>query len=336
MYQSQEGGKLYVPLDHGARVIRKSTPRLAKLIQSKYIEGGSGWVQSDLVEDRGIELSRHFIQDLSQAVSNIMIDKEMQWSYALPDEVDVTAVKSVSVSRDGTTTHIIDQGWRETMCGSLMLNNEHGTPLHCIYVSTAPEKGKTGFDALLDREIHHLAKHLGDVPWQGLADGAPDNWAYLNQYTQLQTLDYYHASGHLNDFAKAAIRRKKERKIWVEKIKSLWLDQAHGAHQMLEQMQEMQADIQTVEKREEAAKHFTYFTNQVERMNYFEIRDKGYPIGSGVIEAACKHIVKQRLAQSGMRWTINGADEVLIARALKRTPARWNQFWNKLSRYGFN
>ena len=59
------------------------------------------------------------------------------------------------------------------------------------------------------------------------------------------------------------------------------------------------------------------------------------PIGSGVTEAACKVIVKQRLCGSGMKWTEDGAAVVLSLRALSYTPERWSQFWSKVDRWGF-
>ena len=60
------------------------------------------------------------------------------------------------------------------------------------------------------------------------------------------------------------------------------------------------------------------------------------PIGSGVTEAACKTLVKQRLCCSGMRWKNQGAGIVLTLRALVQTSARWMQFWKKINQYGAN
>ena len=59
------------------------------------------------------------------------------------------------------------------------------------------------------------------------------------------------------------------------------------------------------------------------------------PIGSGVTEAACKVIIKQRLCCSGMRWKGAGAAAVLGLRCLNYTPGRWDQFWQKINRWGF-
>ncbi|MEZ5326571.1 MAG: hypothetical protein R3F19_16105 [Verrucomicrobiales bacterium] len=69
-------------------------------------------------------------------------------------------------------------------------------------------------------------------------------------------------------------------------------------------------------------------------MNYSEnVKDK-LSIGSGVTEAGCKVIIKQRLCQAGMRWKEKGCASVLTLRALNRTGGRWDQFWSKISRYG--
>ncbi len=69
-------------------------------------------------------------------------------------------------------------------------------------------------------------------------------------------------------------------------------------------------------------------------MNYWEHIENNLPIGSGVTEAACKTLVKQRLCCSGMRWKNKGAKIVLSLRALIQTSGRWQQFWNKIDQYG--
>lgn len=79
----------------------------------------------------------------------------------------------------------------------------------------------------------------------------------------------------------------------------------------------------------------TYFRNHLHQMNYAFYRDRQFPIGSGVTEAACKTVIKQRLCCSGMRWKETGAAVVLSLRTLVLTPTRWTQFWHKLNQYGF-
>lgn len=59
-----------------------------------------------------------------------------------------------------------------------------------------------------------------------------------------------------------------------------------------------------------------YFENNREHMHYDEYLAEGYPIGSGVAEGACRHLVKDRMEQTGMRWTVDGAQAMLHLRAI--------------------
>lgn len=70
-----------------------------------------------------------------------------------------------------------------------------------------------------------------------------------------------------------------------------------------------------------------YYENNRRHMHYDEYLAAGYPIGSGVAEGACRHVVKDRLEQTGMRWTVGGAQAMLHLRTtyLNR---HWNEFVN--------
>jgi hypothetical protein len=78
----------------------------------------------------------------------------------------------------------------------------------------------------------------------------------------------------------------------------------------------------------------TYFKNHNQMMDYAMHTAKNLPIGSGVTEAACKTLVKQRLCGSGMRWKDQGAKVILSLRALVQSKGRWQQFWDKIDQYG--
>ena len=71
-------------------------------------------------------------------------------------------------------------------------------------------------------------------------------------------------------------------------------------------------------------------------MDYAESVVLNHPIGSGVTEAACKTIVKQRLCRSGMQWKDKGAGVILRLRALAHSTGRWEQFWSKINQCGFS
>ena len=77
-----------------------------------------------------------------------------------------------------------------------------------------------------------------------------------------------------------------------------------------------------------------YYENHKDKMSYARQVSENLPIGSGVTEAACKVLIKQRMCQSGSRWKDKGASAVLTLRALKITKGRWQQFWNYVMRHG--
>jgi hypothetical protein len=65
-----------------------------------------------------------------------------------------------------------------------------------------------------------------------------------------------------------------------------------------------------------------YFQNNAPRMRYHWFRQCGLFVGSGVVEASCKTIVGQRLKQSGMHWTVNGADAIIALRCREASSTR--------------
>ena len=61
-------------------------------------------------------------------------------------------------------------------------------------------------------------------------------------------------------------------------------------------------------------------------MRYADLRAHNLPIGSGVVEAACKTLVSQRLKRSGMRWRTEGGQAILTFRALCQSE-RFERAW---------
>jgi hypothetical protein len=70
-----------------------------------------------------------------------------------------------------------------------------------------------------------------------------------------------------------------------------------------------------------------YFAGNRDRMKYDEYLAAGYPIGSGVVEGACRHLVKDRMERTGMRWLPSGAQAMLDLRATYLN-GEWDAFWN--------
>jgi len=76
----------------------------------------------------------------------------------------------------------------------------------------------------------------------------------------------------------------------------------------------------------EIEREIGYFEENVGRMKYSEYREKGFFVGSGVIEAGCKTVVGKRLKQSGMRWSVRGADAIIALRCCILS-GRFDEYW---------
>jgi hypothetical protein len=101
-----------------------------------------------------------------------------------------------------------------------------------------------------------------------------------------------------------------------------------GARSVIRGLRQM-ATAQKVSqsKRKDIKQICAYFEKNKDRMRYNEYLKKGYPIASGVIEGACRHLVKDRLECTGMNWTVPGAQVMLQLRCIY-TNGQWEQFTN--------
>jgi hypothetical protein len=156
---------------------------------------------------------------------------------------------------------------------------------------------------------HHFAKEL-----IVLGDGAVWIWRLAARQfpTAIQIVDFYHASQHLWSLAHARFGEETpEAKAWVEarerELKQDQLGRVLAAIAVWNPKQAAQRKLKETE--------YQYFASNAERMRYGSYLSKGYHIGSGVVEAACRHVVGSRLDQVGMHWRQERAEAIVSLRA---------------------
>ncbi len=108
-------------------------------------------MKTDLSSNHGRDLSRGYIQTVSEMVGCLAQAKEESWHYKTP--ALETAVTTVSIGLDGTTIHLREDGYRETMVGTIALYDGDGEREHITYIGAPPEYGKNTFKTRLAREI---------------------------------------------------------------------------------------------------------------------------------------------------------------------------------------
>ncbi len=332
VYQSSKGGKIYVPLEVDGRIINQTTPKFAKQVSSKYGHLSERKVQEDLMDNHGRKISRSYIQKTTKAVNEIIEQQEQNWKYSLPTVA--LGASTIAIGLDGTTTYLVGQGYREVMSGTIGFFNEKGQRVHTIYVAQAPEYGKETFKARFSKEIELVKALFPTANYVGLADGAVDNWSFLALYVEVQLLDFWHASEYLTPVSKVVSKSQYEQKQWYAGARHFLRYKEGGAVELLEDMVSFRTKRTTKSKKEKLESSITYFTNHQHQMNYAQAAEQGMPIGSGITEAACKVIVKERLCCSGMMWKEPSAQTVLNIRTLNHTQGRWTQFWELFDLYG--
>ena len=333
VYQSSVGGQTYCPLEIDGRVVVTSTPRFSKMVSNKYATMPSTRVSADLADNHGRKVARSYLQNLSEAVGECVQAVESRWHYAIPELSKEVATIGIGV--DGANIFLSQEGYRETMVGTISLYDANGERLHTIYQAASPEYGKATFWERMTNEIYDIKRQYPEANYVGIADGAKDNWSFLKPHTSTQILDFYHTTVYLEAVAPAAHPSNKD-------LQQTWLDeQCHklkhadnGASEILTEMKTFRSKKLGKDVKEKLESTITYFGNHLPQMDYAQSVRNNLPIGSGVTEAACKTVVKQRLCQSGMRWKEVGVSIVLGLRTLVLTTERFSQFWDKINRYG--
>jgi hypothetical protein len=228
--------------------------------------------------------------------------------------------------------------YREAMVGTLSFYDHAGERRHTLYLAAAPEYGKQAFYQRMEREIVRAKQHFPAALYLGIADGAASNWRFLEQRSDRQLIDFFHGTEYFRKIAEALYPQRQ-----AEAKQAHW---QHGHCQQLKhhpdaldgligepaRLSQRRAHSQSV--RDDAYSAWTYCSNHRHQMYYPGFLAANQPIGSGVTEAACKILVKQRLCVSGMRWKTKGAGIVLSLRALTHTVGRWTQFSQKIDQFG--
>lgn len=337
VYQTSDGGKTYIPLDVGSRIINTSTPKFAKMVSSKYAGDGAPGVQRDLEENHNRPVALSFIKNISDSVGIIAVAKEEDWTYQLPEMPK--KVSSISVGLDGTCLNMIEDGWREAMCGTISFFDRKGERMHTIYSAASPEYGKETFLKKFGESVDEVTKIFPKIPIIGLADGAASNWGFLSDRADILTVDFWHFSEYLAKAANAMFPRKNqgdEKDIWLENACHNSKHKKGAVSKILNELKAFSKSHKIPAKeKKDLDSTITYLTNHKEKMQYYKNTESNMPIGSGVTEAACKSLVKVRMCKGAARWKDDGATIVLTLRSLHITHGRWDQFWNKYSQYGF-
>jgi len=229
--------------------------------------------------------------------------------------------------------------WREAGVGTISIyqpgdgNDVKPKRLATRYFARMPEAGMATLFARQNGAVWQLVQARSFRELVVLCDGKPALWKTFEGnplYAKATwVLDFFHVAEHLSKAAEEIFGKKEGKAArWYAKYKALLLEDEGGLESLLRSLRYYRKSLRAgTERRIAVDRVMGYFGRNRERMRYAEFRARGLPIGSGVVEAACKSIVNARLKRSGMRWSQEGGQHVLNLRTRTRS-GEWATFWS--------
>ena len=219
---------------------------------------------------------------------------------------------------------------REAGCATLSFYDPEGERLDTLSIARMPEPKKATLKTMLSAELDIALAKRPDLDVVSVADGAHDNWRYFDALAPEATavVDFFHAAEQL----KAALDtcygdNDSKGRAQFHKLRHVLLEDSDGVEKVIRALDYQRKKFP---RRTRIGEVVRYFRRNRHRMRYADTQARHLPIGSGVVEAACKTLVTQRLKRSGMRWRHAGGQAILTLRALVQS-SRFDQAWALLS-----
>jgi hypothetical protein len=309
------------PLDRG----REQMKLLAGLdVTAKSVERTAEAIGTDIAAREQREIRKAIQLDLP-----VVMGEPIPILYVQMDGTGVPVVKKETEGRkgkaDGQPAHT-----REVKLGCVFTQtgwDEEGyairDPASTTYIAaieTAEEFGRRLYLEAWNRGWSRAVKKVV------IGDGAEwiRNLAETHLPGAIQIVDLYHARQHLWEIARVLHPNEaSEQKAWMKVHQKRMLDKGKIEKLVTALRALRHSNPEVIEKIRTEAE---YFAKNAERMRYPKFRRQHLFVGSGVIEAGCKTVIGSRLKQSGMFWTVRGANAILALRCCHLN-GRFEDYW---------
>jgi len=365
-YQNKSDSESYVPLDAGwgmegqymAPQVREAvlfscghvTPEeTAQLLRKSALFQPHPTAIKHVVEKTGaaIEASRDALDQCIRAAESAPADTHamvasLDGVTVLLNEKGAAMGRPAERPRSATAQPTGSSAYRCAMVGSVSYyaapeDDGHAPErLESRYTAHMPEEQWPTFKERMEAELRQAEEQCPeDAARILLLDGARALWNYVEQqplFAQYHKLiDFWHSTEHLSLAAEALFGKGSEQaKKWYDKYRARLLESDDGGYQIKRSMDYYEKTLHLSLVRKQALDtQRTFFRRNAHRMEYATFCERGWPIGSGPVEAACKTLVKARLCRSGMRWTRKGGQHILTLRTYIKSN-RWDAAWSHI------
>lgn len=273
----------------------------------------------------GQRLSEATIERLTEAVGAVVAQGEATGAAAMRDWRAPPAEASpetLYVLVDGVQVHQ-DDGWHEARCVACYAEGAGGElPIHyAVRFEKAAEFVPFVWDLACRCGLEKARRVVL------LGDGAEWIWKHIGGLLKeaICIVDWYHALQHVWTCGRLLYGEgTAATTAWVKEIEALLWDGQVRA--ILDRLRGARARFRARPKRDALKSLITYIENQDDRLAYDRFRAAGLDIGSGRVEAACKHVVALRMKRCGMRWSKPGSQSVLSLRTAWLNH-EWDRVW---------
>jgi len=265
----------------------------------------------------GLRLSASTLRSYAQAIGRQL---ETEWTTQeqrlREQKAQASPVRParLHLSMDGVLIHV-GKEWKEVKLASAYQTGARGGVQRVGYCASL--SCSRAFGPRMRALAHGEGAH-NCVRTAFIADGGAWIWQEVGKYfpRSVQILDFYHVTEHLwvvarARFGEAKAEQKQAASVWMSQQKERLL--GNRVAEVILDVESWQAP--TACARDVQRRELGYLREHTGRMRYQTLREQGYHIGSGVIEAGCKNVVQGRLKGVGMRWSSEGAQAMLQVRA---------------------
>lgn len=325
LYRNRRNGKTYCPLELRSGIIEDFwTPQAAK--QAIHTVSLITPAEANrLFKALGcMAPSRSSLTRLPAKLNAIVEKKNRVLQAQLNKELTIPAqAATVSVSLDGVMIPTRDQvlpgdtKWGEASCGTITFSDKEGETLSTQYYARMPEHKKRSLKNQLASTLKTIEQKRPDLALVKVVDGAKDHWTFLEGELSKGdcVLDFYHAAEHLHlalefIYGAGSARIKKQHK----KYRDILRDDPQGITKVIKHLKYKAK--RKVKDLDGLTKQINYFENNKHRCKYEKLTEQNKPIGSGIVESACKTVVQLRCKRAGQRWEHDGGQAILRFRSL--------------------
>jgi len=336
------GEETIFPLELMLGLVENVSPAMLDLIGKTHASTGRSqretlaMVGEQTGVSMGVKRLRTCVQELAQRLEPLRRKHQVDSLLAMLDLANQSGGSRkpvLSVGRDGINLGHRGGYYEVATTGTVSVFDRRGKRLGTIYLAHPPELGQGTMDSMLTELLNELfERYQGRLPRLAyVTDSGSQETDYFQRFLRkmkhpltgkkldwIRVADFYHVSERVWAMADALFSEDERASAhaWAKRMLKE-LKRPSGASRVLHSAASLVSRRDVTGKQLESFwKAYNYIRKRTQYMKYAEYARVNIPLGSGVTEAACKNVFTQRLKLSGMRWSHQGAQQILTLRTI--------------------